>query len=632
MFDLGAAASERRQLTPAIHMLAKSNKPPKPPPRETVPSFLSRLASWQRVPVHDYAIEMGFSLKRAVVGEEQAIGRLAELGGLTVSELDELLSWSGQRLGDVRMSFRGETFVSRALRNPILRGCPCCLREDAARSPSHPLEAMAYRGDWQLRYQGVCVRHGRTLVPLWTETSVLSRYDFHSRFRALLPDLEEGRLVGEHVQPTAFETWLDRRLETGEDETQMKRFSLYAALECSRLLGPKLIEQATGRPVTRKEEATRYREILNAGFSVVAGGEDAIAGALRDLVDLAVSGNHKAPQVFGQFYEQLARDHLEDPDFAPFRDLLRERILATWPVAPGTDLLGETVEFRRLHSVATASEDTGYNAAPLRKALIDAGALAPDDARPNGLATFDAQEHAGLLEDLPHLVGLHAMADSIGASSYMLKALAQEGLLTPRVSVPGFRAPWKLEDGQAFLDVLLANAKPIAEDAKGWEHVQVAAFRTRLGLRPIVEAIRDGQIAVGSKRGSAGYASAFVRPVDVDGLVAEPLGAMGRSHLTLAEFGRRIGMRNTETLRGMIYAGLMRSTVATTPSSGHTRISITEPDAEDFLNRYTTAAMLAKEEGVRANVMADRLRKRGVSPVMHDGKVFERIYRKRDLL
>ncbi|WP_339108733.1 hypothetical protein [Thioclava sp. GXIMD4216] len=34
-------------------------------------------------------------------------------------------------MGDVRMRYRGEVMVSRALRNPIIRGCPICLRGDS---------------------------------------------------------------------------------------------------------------------------------------------------------------------------------------------------------------------------------------------------------------------------------------------------------------------------------------------------------------------------------------------------------------------------------------------------------------------------------------------------------------------
>jgi hypothetical protein len=108
---------------------------------------------------------MGFSLKRIVLLEGAAIERLAAYGGLSARQLQELISWTGQSIGDVRMSFRGETFVSRALRNPVIRGCPICLREDAQAGGDKPLKFMAMGGDWQLREVNICVRHSHPLIP-----------------------------------------------------------------------------------------------------------------------------------------------------------------------------------------------------------------------------------------------------------------------------------------------------------------------------------------------------------------------------------------------------------------------------------------------------------------------------------
>jgi hypothetical protein len=65
-------------------------------------------------------------------------------------------------------------------------------------------------------------------------------------------------------------------------------------------------------------------------------------------------------------------------------------------------------------------------------------------------------------------------------------------------------------------------------------------------------------------------------------LLGGEAGAASRSHLTLAEFGRKIGVRNVDTLRGMIEARLMRSTLVVSPSSGHERRCITAADAESF--------------------------------------------------
>lgn len=96
----------------------------------------------------EFAQNMGVSVRRFLDGDGNALGGLVTWGGLTVSQLATLQSWSGEPVGEVRMLFRGEIFVSRALRNPTLRGCPVCLREDASAHTGDPAQAMAIRGDW----------------------------------------------------------------------------------------------------------------------------------------------------------------------------------------------------------------------------------------------------------------------------------------------------------------------------------------------------------------------------------------------------------------------------------------------------------------------------------------------------
>jgi hypothetical protein len=116
---------------------------PTPKNRETIPSFLSRIAAMNGVSAKNFAVDMGFSLKKAVLLDDAALSSLASCGGLTGSQLEELVSWTGKKAEGVSKTFRDEVFVSRAVRNPIIRGCPICLREDAEIAPSQPLGPVA---------------------------------------------------------------------------------------------------------------------------------------------------------------------------------------------------------------------------------------------------------------------------------------------------------------------------------------------------------------------------------------------------------------------------------------------------------------------------------------------------------
>jgi hypothetical protein len=60
--------------------------------RETLPSFLSRLAAVNGVGAADFAVDLGFSIKRFLNLEEDAVQALAAAGGLDAAAVADLLS------------------------------------------------------------------------------------------------------------------------------------------------------------------------------------------------------------------------------------------------------------------------------------------------------------------------------------------------------------------------------------------------------------------------------------------------------------------------------------------------------------------------------------------------------------
>ena len=410
--------------------------------RETLPSFLSRLAAINGVGAADFAVDLGFSIKRFLNLEGDAVRALAGSGGLDGAAVADLLSWTGTGVGDVRIEFRGEVFVSRALRNPRMRGCPVCLREDAKGQERTPARAMARRGDWQLREVGLCVLHGHPLVTLWEVGTPRHRYDVAARLDEVAERVLAGGFEAEVVAPSPYDLWLDARLEDGRDETWMAGQSLAAATTFCRLLGAELL---------RLEEppdgdlAARQRAAQAAGFAVARHGPEAIEAALDRLAGLADGAGDGPNKAFGLLFQNLSQAYREEPAFAPFRKLLRDRILEIWPVAPGADLLGEVLAERRLHSVVTAAQEAGIGTAPMEQLLIEAGAIAADDPRPAARKTFAAAPHARLLAEIPALIGSTTLCLAMGAYQNSFDALVAEGVLAPRA--PGVQAAWRLRDG-----------------------------------------------------------------------------------------------------------------------------------------------------------------------------------------
>lgn len=466
---------------------------PVPSRCETVPSFLSRLAASKGVTASDFAYDMGTSLKRVVAQDAVSLELLAKWGDLAPGEMDELLSWTGERVGDVRMRFRNEVFGSRALRNPVIRGCPACLRDDADRQPDDPLTAMVMRGGWQLREMTICLQHQLALVPLWSETNPVHRYDIAAQLLEIMPAIMAGDLDGVPMTPSPYDVWLEERLQNGRDSTWLADQNLYAATTFCRLLGTELMRldgQVLDDPI-RKLHAAHA-----TGFASARDGEVAIREALGRLTKYSDGARDEPRKAFGDLYYDLRDIYQEDESFAVFRDLLRECILDVWPIATGEEVLGRILERRRLHSVFTGAVAIGVKTERLRPFLVEQKVLDPSDPRPDSRAIFDAERYAPLLQLLPELVADKVMRASIGATKAELLALEEDGVLAPRTLLPGVRFRWLVSDGLALMDELASLCSDLPDDPGHWESIQMAKTRRNVSVGRIVAAIRARDIRV----------------------------------------------------------------------------------------------------------------------------------------
>jgi hypothetical protein len=202
------------------------------------------------------------------------------LSDLQLEALEALISWTGKGVGSVRMAFRGEVFVSRALRNPKIRGCPVCMRNDAEAHGGAPDEVMAMPGDWQLREVSICVQHSHPLVPLWEMGPPSHRYNISERLEEIRTDILTGRLDQPEVTPSDYDLWLDARLADGHDDTWLAAHALYAAKAFIRLFGVELFRLDEPKQC---DAASRIRAAQGKAFEIVRQGDS----ALTDLASLA---------------------------------------------------------------------------------------------------------------------------------------------------------------------------------------------------------------------------------------------------------------------------------------------------------------------------------------------------------
>ena len=75
---------------------------PTPVLRETIPSFISRLAAMRKTTTRKFALHMGTSLRKLSQDDDTALAELAYWGGLSDAQFEEMKSWTGMSIGEVK--------------------------------------------------------------------------------------------------------------------------------------------------------------------------------------------------------------------------------------------------------------------------------------------------------------------------------------------------------------------------------------------------------------------------------------------------------------------------------------------------------------------------------------------------
>lgn len=506
-----------------------------------------------------------------------------------------------------------------------MRGCPVCLLEDAKKAPNDPIPMMAMRGDWLLREVNVCCRHGHVLVPLWEHTRPVDRYDTRANLRAILVPLLAGDLGVQRRPPSSYDLWLDRRLQFGQDATWLATQGLYVSTTMCSLLGSTLAPRVSG-------ELDEVCASQQAGFAVLAEGVASYREVLRHLAMQSESSQFNPRRVFGRLYDVLG-DNLRDDQFDLFRNVLRDCILDTWPLAEGDVVLGEPVQERTLHSVVTAAREFGVSASLLEKFVIEAGAIPdPDlDPRPPALRTFDARRYADLLAEIPTLVGPTEMQAAIGATKSQLRSLKEDGILKPRIARDKIASPWRIDDGLALLRELEMLSVEIRKEEPGWEDIQSASKRMRLKVGEIIEAARRTEIQLGRVLGTTGYRNFMVSKSEIDKLARD--GSLNRPGIGLvidvipaSAFARSLGIRGEGWFRSLFEAGYARAKWMQHPINNVRILYVSGEDIDAFNQCFLTLSQMQIEFGLHRWTCAAKLKKAGVVAFSPDGRDFGPIY------
>jgi hypothetical protein len=316
---------------------------------------------------------------------------------------------------------------------------------------------------------------------------------------------------------------------------------------------------------------------------------EAIRGILVELQQKIGLPSDGPKKKFGDLYDRLAHDLLSD-DYRPFRTLLRDHIAATWPLGPGDELMGEPVLERRMHSVLTASRETGIDQRRLRKLLASAEWVRPaGEDRDDTWELFDAVASTPFLRSLSAGVSALELQEQLKISRSQFELLRNDGYFAPAAEGPDHKPLWDIQVGHAFITSLLSGATPIYVPMHDWCDIATAAHGLRIRPGEIVKMIESSRLQrVGKHLGRDGYSAVLVDRAEIERLLDRPA-ARG---LSVELFAKTVGLRPKAAMQ-LIRGGHIPTTIAINPKTHVQQRFLSSGDVAAFHLRFVTLRRLA---------------------------------------
>lgn len=469
-------------------------------PVETSISFARRLSLFHTGRSGSRVLaDLGIEPRGFCTGQTELTFALADAAGI---DRRALLDSTVRRLTR-HLEFRGERWSRAFVRSDGVALCPRCLIEDSAADA--PWLAKT-RLSWRLRPIQTCTRHHLRLVDFAEGPEFLE-------IDRILPvaDLPRMSEAQTELEPSPLEAFVEHRLkhrDAGEGPWLAGQTIEQATRACEMLgatleRGPQFDEGALS--------ADDWRNAGRIGFAVAVQGEDAVRGALDEIAGRLSTASSKAGAraVYGRFYEWLA-NKTPVVDWGPIRAVLRDTILNTLPIGEGELLLGEKVDRRRLHSVASLIKHTGLHRQRLGKILVHVG-LASDTAwdRMSHRLVFPAQLAEQFCEDLIDAVSLHQLPEIIDCTRTQAESLYHHGVLKPVVDRAAESGIHKLafsrREVRRFLAILAALPIENASESVGVS-LTIATKRTSRSTGEILRLICAAQLPAFRTPGEVGLA------------------------------------------------------------------------------------------------------------------------------
>lgn len=598
-----------------------------PLPYETPISNASRNAvlNHQTHGVGAFCKDLGLDLRGLQDGKETAIAQLAHMVGVS-----PLAYYSGVlRLEGKEFSLRGEQLPQTSVRRKFLHVCPICISKDIANSALPPAASAYCRSHWLLDSIRSCPQHELELVELQPggRTAI---HDFSVHIAPHLDALEA--LPRKHASRTEFrfQTYLHDRLDKRAGTPGfLDRLDFDVAARLCEMLGAALTIRE-GQKLSSLSNRD-WLSIGEEGFAYACLGPEGVSSALSEIqrkFTYSDGRNIGLQAIYGQFFRWVSAN-CGDTSYNAVSNILREHIIATMPIRTGETVLGKVVAGRqKLHSVRTASFETGFPPRLLRKILHVLGHLRAEDAhQPNSRALFDAEQNAGLLDEIRDSMPLSVASEYLGAGRTHGKLLFKWGFIQPFVR----KTPEnKMKEHQFtkrelddFLTRFLDGASSVepSHDRK-LASLPVAAKQARCSSMEIVELIFNRQLPTLKRSpGATGFLSLLV---DIDEVRSKVRGKYA-GDVTARKASTLMRVRQT-AVHALMKEGVLASRIVKSPTNFLSARIIPIASIEEFNRTYCTLAAISRSASIGPSRTNRILVENGINPALPKEKFVVSFY------
>ncbi|TWB12969.1 TniQ protein [Nitrospirillum amazonense] len=593
---------------------------------EDLVSFCRRMAIVSGSPtLGGFLTDIGTTMPQVVQGTDEAVRIAAEFGRVDADRL-RAVTLKRDLEGPVHARgyrFNGHPVAQRHVERSVMRLCPLCLAEDRERWPDLHGAAPFIRGEWQLKWMRACPVHAMALVA-------------DGEWPAIGPGFMQGNLTP--LQPSGMEAYLRHRatakpssggkwlegLHLGSVADFCEAVGLLANME-HEIAANKI--KARALSIYSLSLADRHAA-GDVGWQILSGGPEAFRQFIKRFAIMACTrgGIMKPGGILGPLHVQLAKRPYDNA-FDSIRNMVRETIADSTPIAPTAQIYGAPLGERSMSSIHVAAKAMGLHHKWLRKLLVLGGVIT------NGGLVFRMDGHTdALLQEIAETMSLKQAGIYINAPRVQMRLLLKSGILQASAAGGDGKSTersFSKRDLDEFLAKLTKNHKTNEDDVariynKELFTIPDAAKKARCSAVDIIQLIFDGRIGTIEDRDDYGYMSVHVSPAEIRGILYG-----SRTGLSLQEAAEQTGWgRNLITF--LVNESLLPFEVVENPVTRLKQRMVTLESLHDFKKKYVVVDDLMEIFKGNRNDVKKQISDLGINPVRHD-RIGLRIYNRSDM-